>query len=65
MTHTHMAVAVAAPRARPTVTLQATSPTGTAHESPCDHAQRHAARHGSGGAELRAALDRVRRQRGA
>ena len=65
MTHTHMAVAVAARGLAQRVTLQATSPTGTAYESPCDHAQRHAARHGSGGAEARAALDRVRRQRGA
>ena len=65
MTHTHMAVAVAARGLAQRVTLQATSPTGTAHESPCDHAERHAARLASGGAELRAALDRVRRQRGA
>ena len=65
MTHTHTPLAVAALGLAQRVTLEATSPTGTAYESPCGHAQRHASRHGSGGAELRAALDRVRRQRGA
>jgi hypothetical protein len=64
MTHTHMQLAVAAGGVAQQVTLQATSPTGTTYESPCGHAQRHAARHGSGPAELRVALDRVRRQRG-
>jgi hypothetical protein len=65
MTHTHMPVAVAALGLAQRVTLQATSSTGTAYESPCGHPQRHAARHGSSGADLRAALDGVRRQRGA
>jgi hypothetical protein len=65
MTYTQMTVPVAALGLAQRVTREATSPTGTADESPCDHAQRHASRHRSGGADLRVALDRVRRQRGA
>jgi hypothetical protein len=65
MTHTHMPVAVAALELGQPVTLQATSPTGTTYESPFGRAQRHVGRRGSGEAELRAALDRFRRQRGA
>jgi hypothetical protein len=44
---------------------EATSPRGIAYEVPLDHAQRQAAQHGIGGEEMRAALDRIRRQRGA
>jgi hypothetical protein len=55
-----MPVAVAALGLARRVTLEATSPTGAAYEVPFDHAQRRATHHRSGGAELRAALDRVR-----
>ena len=44
---------------------EATSPRGVAYEVPPDHAQRQAAERGIGREEIRAALDHVRRQRGA
>ena len=44
---------------------EATSPRGIAYEVPLDHAQRQAAQRGIGGDEIRAALDHIRRQRGA
>ena len=47
------------------VTHEGRSTRGIAYEEPLDHAQREAAQRGSGGAEARAVLDRVRRQRGA
>ena len=47
------------------LTDEATSPRGIAYEVPLDHAQRHAAQRGIGGDEIRAALDHIRRQRGA
>jgi len=66
MTHVHTA---AAPSAALSLARQladeATSPRGIAFEVPLDHAQRQAARHGIGGKEIRAALDHIRRQRGA
>ena len=65
---THMQTP-AAPAAALTLARQladeATSPRGIAYEVPLDHAQRQAAQQGIGGKEIRAALDHIRRQRGA
>ena len=44
---------------------EATNPRGIAYEVPLGHAQRQAAQRGIGGDEIRAALDHIRRQRGA
>jgi hypothetical protein len=65
MTHIHPRAAVAALELAGRLTDEATSPRGIAYDVPLDHAQRRAAERGIDEPEIRAALDEVRRQRGA
>ena len=65
MTHMQTPAPSAALSLARQLTDEATSPRGIAYEVPFDHAQRRAAERGIGREEIRAALDHVRRQRGA
>jgi hypothetical protein len=65
MTDIHPPVSVAALVLAGQLTDEATSPRGIAYEVPLDDAQRQAANRGIDEQEIRAALDEVRRQRGA